>query len=277
VKELQDPAVRAIVAQVLDADPDGPSLFAEAGHWCALAQQSAAVAAEAAAEEKAARRRYEALLHRLDPRHDRTLHFVVALAALAAVITALLVLDRIEFAGVLTGWMAAAAAVMASATWAGCAWLAGLAVREQRHSRLIAIAVGASAAGLLLAALHSTGSAVIRWPGWDPTWVGALLVLFILALVTIATEIMTHTEPASLLLARHRWHQVQRAHEDAARVQRSDAEAAAVAAQNWCDLVDIYATAYAASHADADGAAAGTPPAGNGHFSPDPWSGMSPM
>jgi hypothetical protein len=275
--EIQDPAARDVVAQVLEADPEGQSLLAEAAHWRTLAQQSDGMATDAAAKEKGARRGYEALLHRLDPRHHRTLHLAVAWAALAAVIAALIGLDRIEFAGVLTGWTTTAAAVTATAAWAGCAWLAALAVREERHGRLIAIGAGAAAAGLLLAALHSAGPAAIRWPGWDPAWVGVLIVLFILALVTIATEIITRSEPASLLLARHRWHQAQRAHEDAARVQRSDAEAAAVAAQNWCELVDLYATAYAANHTDANGATAGRPPAGNGHITPDPWSGTPPM
>ncbi len=67
--------------------------------------------------------------------------------------------------------------------------------------------------------------------------------------MTIATEIITRTEPASLLAARHRWHRAQQDCRAAKRAQRSDAEAAAVAAQNWCSLVDIYATPYAASHA----------------------------
>ena len=281
MKEIQDPAAREVITQVLDADPEGQSLLAEAGHRRTLARQSARAATEAAANEKAARRGYDALRHRLDPRNGRTLHVAVAVVALAAVVAALLGLDRIEFAGALIGWMITAGAVTATAAWAGCAWLAALAVREERHSRLIAIGLGATVAGLLLAALHSVGSAAFRWPGWDPVWLSVLVVLAILALVTIATEIITRTEPASLLAARRRWHRAQQDRQAALRVQRSDAEAAAVAAQNWCSLVDIYATAYAADHADDNLAdhngPSVTPPSGNGHVTPDPWSGKPPM
>ncbi|HEX9352904.1 MAG TPA: hypothetical protein VF933_03660, partial [Streptosporangiaceae bacterium] len=193
------------------------------------------------------------------------------------VIAALLGLDRIEFGGVLAGWMTAAAAAAATGAWAGCAWLAALAVREERRGRLIVIAAGAAAAGLLLAALHSAGSAVLRWPGWHPVWVSILMVLVILILVTTATEIITRTEPTSLVLARRRWHRAWDGYLAAVRVERSDAEAAAVAAQEWCSLIDIYATAHAASAVGTGGPAAGSPPAGNGHITPDPWPGASPM
>jgi hypothetical protein len=275
--EPQDPAAREVITQVLDDDPEGQSLLAEAGHWRTLAQQSARVATQAAAQERAARRGYEALRHRLDPRNVRTLRVAVASVAMAVVVVALLGLDRIEFAGVLIGWMATAAAATATAAWAGCAWLGALAVREERHGRLTAIGVGATAAGLLLATLHSAGPAALRWPGWDPVWLSVLVVLVILALVTMATEIIMRTEPVSLLLARRRWHRAQQDRQAAIRVQRSDAEGAAVATANWCGLVDIYATAYAANLADADGPAAGTTPSGNGHVTPDPWPGKPPM
>lgn len=277
MKELQDPAAREVVAQVLDADPEGQSLLAEAGHWRTLAQQSASVATEKAAKERAARRGYEARQHRLDPRNVRTLRVAAASLAMAVVVAAMVALDRMEFAGVLIGWMITAAAAAATAAWAGCAWLAALAVREERHGRLTAIAAGATAGGLLLAALHSVGPAALRWPGWDPVWLSILAVLVILALVTIATEIITRTEPVSLLLARRRWHRAQQDYQAAVRVQRSDAEGAAVAAQNWCSLVDVYAMAYAASRAEANGPAAGSPPSGNGHVTPDSWSGTPPM
>jgi hypothetical protein len=282
VKESPDPAVREIISRVLDDDPEGQNLLAEAGHRRTLAQQSAQAANEAAANEKAARRGHEALRHRLDPRNGRPLHIAGASVVLTVVVAALLGLDRIEFAGVLIGWMISAAAVTTTAAWMGCAWLAALAVREERHGRLTAIGLGATVASLLLAALHSVGSAAFRWPGWDPVWLSVLVVLVILALVTIATEIITRTEPASLLAARRRWHRAQQDRQAAVRVQGSDAEAAAVAAQNWCSLVDIYATAYAANHTagdhpDANGAAPGSPPGGNGYVMPDPWSGKPPM
>ena len=119
-------------------------------------------------------------------------------------------------------------------------------MREERRGRLIAIAAGAVAAGLLLAALRSVGPAALRWPGWDPFWLSVLLVLVILALVTSATEIIRRTEPASLLMARRAWRRAREDHQAAVRVHRADAEAAVVAAQEWCSLIDAYAVAYAA-------------------------------
>jgi MFS family permease len=272
VYEFQNPAAREVVAQVLDTHPEGHSLLAEAGHRRILAEQSARDATDAFTMNKAARLGYEVLRHRLDPRNGRTVHVGVASLALAVVLLALLELDRIEFAGVLSGWMTVAAAATATAAWAGCAWLAALALREERPGRLTSIAAGAVLAGLLLAALHSVGSAAIRWPGWDPASVSLFLVLVILALVTIATEIIRRTEPPALLSARRRWHRAWKDYQAATRVQRSDAQAAAVAAQEWCSLVDTYATTYAVS-----GTVAGPTSAGNGHVPPDPWSGTPPM
>ena len=154
------------------------------------------------------------------------MHVGVAAVALGAVGAALLGLDRIEFAGVLAGWMASAAAAAATAAWAGCAWLAALAVREERRGRLIAIAAGAVAAGLLLAALRSVGPAALRWPGWDPFWLSVLLILVILALVTMRNR--DHHAHGARFAAdgAARWHRAREEYQAAVRVHRADAEAA---------------------------------------------------
>lgn len=275
--EFHDPAARDVVGHVLDTDPEGQSLLAEAGHRRSLARQSMRVAAEAFARVKVARLGYEALRHRLDPRYGRTLHFGVAVVLLAAVAAALVALDVVEFTGVLFGWAAVAAAAAATAAWAGCAWLAALAVREEWHGRVTVIAAGAAAAGLLLAALHGEASSISPAPGWHRFEIAALVMLFIFALVAAATEIITRTEPASLPLARRRWHRSWDEYQAAVRVHRADAEAAVVAAQEWCSLVDAHAVAYAASCPVAADPAAGHPPTGDGRYTPDPWPGQPPM
>jgi MFS family permease len=287
VYEFHDPAARDVVGHVLDTHPEGQSLLAEAGHRRSLASQSMSMAAEAFARVKTARLGYEALRRRLDPRYGRTLRFGVAVALLAAVAAALVALDAIEFTGVLFGWVAAAAAAAATAAWAGCAWLAALAVREERRGRLAVIAAGAAAAGLLLAALHGEASSISLAPGWHRFEIAALVVLFIFSLVAVAAEIITRTEPASLPLARRRWHRSWDEYLTAAAVHRADAEAAVVAAQEWCSLVDACAVAYAASSPVAGDRAAGdpdagdpdpaNPPTGNGRYTPDPWPGEPPM
>jgi MFS family permease len=282
VYEFHDPAARDVVGHVLDTDPEGPSLLAEAGHRRSLAGQSMRVVAEAFAGVKAARLGYEALRRRLDPRYGRTLHFGVAVILLAAVAAALVALDGIEFAGVLFGWVAVAAAAASSAAWAGCAWLAALAVREERRGRVTVIAAGVAAAGLLLAALHGEASSISPAPGWHRFEIAVLVMLFIFALVAVATEIITRTEPGSLPLARRRWRRSWDEYQAAVRVHRADAEAAVVAMQEWCSLVDAHAVAYAASRPVAGDPAAGDPDAtdpstGNGHYTPDPWPGQPPM
>jgi hypothetical protein len=282
VYEFHDPAARDVVGQVLDTHPEGQSLLAEAGHRRSLAGQSMRVVSEAFATVKTARLGYEALRRRLDPRYGRTLHFGVAVVLLAAVAAALVALDVIEFAGVLFGWIEAAAAAAATAAWAGCAWLAALAVREERRGRVTVIAAGAAAAGLLLAALHGEASSTGPAPVWHRFEIAALVMLFIFALVAVATEVITRTEPASLPQARRRWHRSWDEYLAAVRVHRADAEAAVVAAQEWCSLVDAYAVAYAASRPDAGDPAAGdpdagSPPTGDGRYTPDPWPGQPPM
>lgn len=280
--EFHDPAARDVIGHALDTHPEGQSLLAEAGHRRSLAGQSMQMAAEAFARVKAARLGYEALRRRLDPRYGRTLHFGVALVLLGAVAAALAALDVIEFDGVLIGWAAAAAAAAATAAWAGCAWLAALAVREERRGRVTAIAAGAAAAGLLLAALHGEASSIGPASGWHPFEIAVLVMLFIFALVAVATEIISRTEPASLPLARRRWHRSWNEYLAAAAVHRADAEAAVVAAQEWCSLVDAYAVAYTASRPVAGDPAAGdpgaqAPPTGDGRYTPDPWPGDPPM
>jgi hypothetical protein len=282
VYEFHDPAARDVVGHVLDTDPEGQSLLAEAGHRQSLAGQSMRVAAEAFARVKVARLGYEALRRRLDPRYGRALHFGVAVVLLAAVAAALVALDVIEFTGVLFGWVVTAAAAAATAAWAGCAWLAALAVREERRGRVTVIAAAAAAAGLLLAALHTEASSMSAALGWHRFEIAALVMLFIFALIATATEIITRTEPASLPLARRRWHRSWDEYQAAARVHRADAEAAIVAAQEWCSLVDAHAVAYTAGRPVAGDPTAGDPdagrrPTGNGRYTPDPWPGQPPM
>ena len=53
-------------------------------------------------------------------------------------------------------------------------------------------------------------------------------------------------EPASLLVARRRWHRARTAHEEAVETEQTDAQAAAVAAQAWLGLVRARVTVVAA-------------------------------
>jgi hypothetical protein len=75
---------------------------------------------------------------------------------------------------------------------------------------------------------------------------GALTGTFILALTAGAGALMAHMEPASLLVARRRWHRARTAYEEAVETEHADRRAAAVAAEAWLGLVRARVAATAA-------------------------------
>ena len=75
---------------------------------------------------------------------------------------------------------------------------------------------------------------------------GVLTGAFILVLTAGAAALMAHMEPASLLVARRRWHRARTAYEEAVETEQADAEAAAIAAESWLGLVRARVTAIAA-------------------------------
>jgi 4-amino-4-deoxy-L-arabinose transferase-like glycosyltransferase len=242
---VQDPSevlYRQVVSHVLATHPEAPSLLSEVDHRRALAAQSTAEVTRLHGVMQAARMGYEELRHRLDPRRTRPVHFGIAMVLLAVVFTVLVMFDAVTFDGVLAADVTAAA-VAASAAWLGCAWLAAVAAREEQRGLLAATIAGAAALGGLLAALH--GEVGGRMPVDRPTraGVGVAAVLLILILVAVAAMLMTRTEPASVLLARRRWQSCQSEYEAALRIQRSDAEAEAVARQSWRGLIQAHVQA----------------------------------
>ncbi len=248
---MQDPAellFRRMAGQLLATHPEAPSLLSEAGHRQGLAEQSAAEVARRYVVMQAARTGYEELRHRLDPRYTRPVHFGAAMALLAALFAVLVMLSVITCDGVLATGVAPAALAAATA-WTGCAWLAALALREGQHGRLVAIGAGGLVLGVLLAALHGAAAArpVDGQPtaGWDRFGVGALAVLLVFVLVAVAAMLIARAEPASLLVARRRWHQAWSAYAAAVRTHRDDLEADAVARQGWHGLIQAHMPAPA--------------------------------
>jgi len=233
-------ATRKVSDRLLATHPEAQSLHGEAGHRHALAEQSAALVRRAFTAMQETRLGYEELRRRLDPRRTRTVHFGVALAFQAAIFMVLVGLDAVEFTGVLTGRMTAVA-VAAAAFWWGCAWLAALAVREGRRGLLGVVIAAAASLGVLLAALYA--DAVV--PGQADTryrlGVGVGVALLILVQAAVASVLLGRTEPASVLLARRRWHRSRSEHAAAVRTHRSDIEAAIIARQEWQNLVDTQA------------------------------------
>lgn len=232
MREPRELGPRRGVVRLLASHPEAQSLMAEAGHCHALAEYSATEETRTFKVMQECQLRYVELRHRLDPRGRRTIHFGVTLALTAAIVAALLVLNDIEFAGVLAGPVTAAAA--ATAAWTGCAWLAAITAREGHGGRLAAVIGGTVSSGLLLAILHGDGR------GPDLRYrlgAGVLAALLILGLVAVAAALIVRTEPASLLLVRYQWHRSQSAYEAAVAIRRSDAEAAAATGQGWRGLI----------------------------------------
>jgi hypothetical protein len=88
---------------------------------------------------------------------------------------------------------------------------------------------------LLLATWHGSVLSSDRWI------LGGLVGILILVLAGGAAALIAHTESASLLMARQRWHLARAEHERAVRTREADLEAAAVAQEAWLSLVRAWA------------------------------------
>jgi hypothetical protein len=244
------PTPAKIIGKLLTSHPEAASLLAEASHCRALGACSAADTALKFGAAQAARLAYEELKHRLEPRRSHPLHFGMGVVLLFVLSAGLAMLNLIELSGLLGGPRSVPPALAATAVWLTVAWLAAIAVRQRRWPPVSAIIGAAVLLGLLLAALH--GFAVD--PGWPAvngrvrgsTVFGALAGAFILVLAAGAATLMAHMEPASLLMARRRWHRARTAHEEAVETERADLEAAAVATEAWLGLVRTWVIAIAA-------------------------------
>ena len=221
------PTPTQIIGELLAGHPEAASLQGEASHRQALAVCSAALAGRLFTEAQAARLGYDGLRHRLDARRSHSVHFGVGLLLLAVLGAGLTMLDAIELGGTRSILLALAA----TAVWLTVAWLAALAGRERRWAPVGAIIGGAVFLGLLLVFLHG-----LDHRGHGGSVLGALVGVFTLVLVTGAAVLIAHMEPASLLVARWRWHRARAAHEAAVQTERDDVEAAAVATEAWPGL-----------------------------------------
>jgi hypothetical protein len=225
-----------IIGELLASHPEAASLQGEASHRQALAVCSAALVGRLFTEAQAARLGYDELRHRLDARHCHPIHFGVGLLLLVMLGAGLTMLDAFELAGSRSVLLALAAA----AVWLTLAWLAALASRERRWAPVAAIVGGAVFLGLLLVFLHG-----LEHDGRGGPVLGVLVGVFILVLVTGAAVLISHMEPASLLVARWRWHRARAAHKAAVQTERDDREAAVAATEAWLGLVRTQASASA--------------------------------
>jgi hypothetical protein len=249
VRPDHQPRPGTILGELLTSHPEAASLLAEASHCRALAVYSMATAKLKFDAAQAARLAYEELRHRLEPRRSHPIHFTVGLLLLLVLGAGLAMLNVVELSALFGGLRSVLPALAATAVWLTVAWLAATAVRQRRPA-LVAHVVGAALLlGLLLVALHGLGPR----PGWPAgsgpahgsMVFGALTGVFILVLTAGATALMTHMEPASLLVARSRWHRARTAYEEAVETERADAQAAAVATEAWLALVRARVTAIA--------------------------------
>jgi hypothetical protein len=241
------PTPAKIIGELLTNHPEAASLLSEASHCRALAVCSATVARLKFAAAQTARLAYEELRHRLEPRRSHPIHFAVGLFLLLVLGAGLAMLNLIELSGLLGALSSVLPALAATAVWLTLAWLAAVAARQRRWA-LVAVIVGAALLlGLLLIGLHGFAPHPLR-PTVDASTVfGGLTGAFIVVLTAGAAALIAHMEPASLLVARRRWHRARTAHEEAVETERADAQAAALAAQAWLGLVRARVTALAAS------------------------------
>jgi hypothetical protein len=243
-----------VIGELLDTHPEAASLLAEASHCRALAVCSAAITRLKLAAVQAARLAYEELRHRLEPRRRHPINFAAGLLLLLVLGAGLAMLDVIELSGLLDAPRALLPALAAAAAWLTAAWLSVIAVRQRRWALVAAIIGAALVLGLLLVALHGlgrptahqyAGASAVQYAGASAVF-GALTGAFILALTAGAGALMAHMEPASLLVARRRWHRARTAYEAAVETEQADLRAAAVAAEAWLGLVRARVAAIAA-------------------------------
>lgn len=230
------PTPAQIIGELLTGHPEAASLQGEASHRQALAVCSAALVGRLFTVAQAARLGYDELGHRLDARRRHPVHFGVGLLLLAVLGAGLTMLDAFELSGTRSFLLALAA----TAVWLTVAWLAALASQEKRWAPVAAIIGGAVFLGLLLVFLHGLGHR-----GRGGSVLGTLVGVFILVLVTGAAVLIARMEPASLLVARWRWHRARAAHKAAVQRERDDVEAATVATEAWLGLVRTQASASA--------------------------------
>jgi hypothetical protein len=235
-----------IIGELLETHPEAASLLAEASHCRALAVCSAAITRLKLAAVQAARLAYEELRHRLEPRRRHPINFAVGLLLLLVLGAGLAMLDVIEFSGLLGAPGAVLPALAAAAAWLTAAWLSVIAVRQRRWALVAAIMAAALVLGLLLVALHGLGQPTAHQYASASAVFGALTGTFILALTAGAGALMAYMEPASLLVARRRWHRARTAYEEAVETEHADLRAAAVAAEAWLGLVRARVAATAA-------------------------------
>jgi hypothetical protein len=235
-----------VIGELLETHPEAASLLAEASHCRALAVCSAAITRLKFAAVQAARLAYEELRHRLEPRRRHSINFAVGLLLLLVLGAGLAMLDVIEFSGLLGAPGAVLPALAAAAAWLTAAWLSVIAVRQRRWALVAAIMAAAVVLGLLLVAMHGLGRPTAHQYASASAVFGALTGTFILALTAGAGALMAHMEPASLLVARRRWHRARTAYEEAVETEHADLRAAAVAAEAWLGLVRARVAATAA-------------------------------
>jgi hypothetical protein len=239
-----------VIGELLETHPEAASLLAEASHCRALAVCSAAITRLKFAAVQAARLAYEELRHRLEPRRRHSINFAVGLLLLLVLGAGLAMLDVIEFSGLLGAPGAVLPALAAAAAWLTAAWLSVIAVRQRRWALVAAIMAAAVVLGLLLVAMHGLGRPTAHQYASASAVFGALTGTFILALTAGAGALMAHMEPASLLVARRRWHRARTAYEEAVETEHADLRAAAVAAEAWLGLVRARVAATAGEDED---------------------------
>lgn len=244
------PIPAKIIGELLTNHPEAASLLGHASHCRALAVCSAITTRLRFAAAQAARLAYEELRHRLQPRGGNPVHFGVGLLLLFLLSVGLAMLDLIELSSLLGGPRSVLPALAATAAWVTAAWLGTVAVRQRRWALVAGIGAAGALLGLLLVVLHGLGP----HPGWPTAGghstgsmvFGALTGALTLVLTVGVGALVAYMEPASLLLARRRWHRARTAHEEAVKAERVDVEAAAVAAEAWLGLVRTWVTAIAA-------------------------------
>lgn len=237
------PTPGQIVGELLGSHPEAESLLAEARHRRALAANSAAESGEKFAAAQASRLGYETLRRLLEPRRTRLIHLDIGLLLLTAPAVGIVLISLYELSGLDDGAGGrTAVALAASAVWLALAWLAATAARRGVRSSMLAIAGAVVGLGALETAVHALAPGRGQVSGCGAVVSGAFAAVLIFGLTVGAGVVIHRLEPASLLIARRRWHRARSEYAATERTRAADAESAVIASEAWLELIRVKAT-----------------------------------
>jgi hypothetical protein len=222
----------SVLGRLLARSGLAPDLLGEARHRHGVARRSTASAEGATRDARDKERVYANVRRRVDPRHDRTVHFFTGIlwtTFLCAVVAGAVIVTAWDL-----GWLWRVAVPLIVATLAAAvAWQVVVRRRQGLSTRPFVFVAALSVAMLtILHVFTVAGSSVVAW------LTGVGLAMLAVGAVVAATRIVEHTEARVVFIVRRAWEQADKVRRAAVTRAAGDEEAADVAEESWLSLVE---------------------------------------